>query len=77
MEKCGFCFIVVVVFWLFGCVGVCFLFGVFLLWFLVVGVVFGGFQDFSRFSAITQDFFNLAIGEFWVVFCLRACLLIF
>ena len=31
-----------------GCVGVCFLFGVFLWRFLVVGVVFGGFQDFSR-----------------------------
>jgi len=60
-----------------GRVRVCFLFGVLLWRFLVVGVVFGGFQDFSRFLAITQDFFNLVVGEFWVVFCLRDFLLIF
>jgi len=39
---------------------VCLLFWVFLWWFLVVGVVFGGFQDFSRFLAITQDFFQFS-----------------
>jgi hypothetical protein len=60
--RCGFvllfCCMVV---WLFCCmVVVCFLFGVFLWRFLVVRVVFDGFQDFSRFLAITQNFFQFS-----------------
>jgi hypothetical protein len=75
--RCGFVLLWFLVFGYFVCGWGLFFVWVFLWWFLVVGVVFGGFQDFSRFLAIKQDFFNFAVGEFWVVFCLRVFLLIF
>jgi len=70
-------FVLLLVFGYFVCGWGLFFVWVFLWRFLVVGVVFGGFQDFSRFLTIKQDFFNFAVGEFWVVFCLRVFLLIF